>query len=163
MSRQIEPWVEDALHGLAADDVRLVVPSRVEQAVMEAWDRHAVRDVARVGRPRARVGVLVGAAAAVVLAAVWLQRPPAPATLDASAAGELGYVLVPDALTDPGSLHVVRLQMPRSGLARLGWPLVNPDADGLVEVELLVGEDGVARSIRRAALVRAEINTGGRP
>ena len=44
------------------------------------------------------------------------------------------------------------VRMPRSAFARL-VPIANPDGDGLVDVEMLVGEDGVARSIRRAAAV----------
>ena len=51
------------------------------------------------------------------------------------------------------ALHVVRARMSRMALATLGMPMVNPDADGLVEVEMLVGDEGVAQSIRRAALV----------
>ena len=62
-------------------------------------------------------------------------------------------VIVPDPLVDPTTLRVVRVRMSRMALATLGMPLVNPDADSLVEVEILVGDEGVAQSIRRAVLV----------
>jgi hypothetical protein len=52
--------------------------------------------------------------------------------------------------------------MPRTGLATLGVPLANPEAEGVVELELLVGEDGVARAIRRAALVTTAEMSGRR-
>ena len=65
---------------------------------------------------------------------------------------DTGYVLVPDAGTGAMPLTLMRVRMPRSAFSRL-VPIANPDGDGLVDVEVLVGEDGVARSIRRAAAV----------
>ena len=62
------------------------------------------------------------------------------------------YVLVPDAEAD-APLTMMRVRMPRSAFSRLGVPIANPDGDGMVDVEVLVGEDGVARSIRRATAV----------
>ncbi|HEY5618523.1 MAG TPA: hypothetical protein VIK60_11300 [Vicinamibacterales bacterium] len=74
---------------------------------------------------------------------------------------DAGYVIVPEPLVDPTTLHVVRVRMSRMALATLGMPLVNPDADSLVEVEMLVGDDGVAQSIRHAALVDEQMEAGG--
>ena len=62
------------------------------------------------------------------------------------------YILVPDAYMD-APLMMMRVRMPRSAFSRLGVPIANPDGDGMVDVEVLVGEDGVARSIRRATAV----------
>jgi hypothetical protein len=164
MSKQIEPWVDEALRALSADDQPMRVPARVEAAVMLAWDaEHAAGASHRATRWLAwRVARLVGAATGVVVAAAWLQREPPSTPRDMAAPREFELVLVPDPLADPTSLQVVRLRMRRAGLASLGVPLANPDADGLIEVEVLVGEDGVARSIRRTALVTTEgIETGG--
>lgn len=73
--------------------------------------------------------------------------PAAPApSIDA------GYVLVPESAGGGPPLTLMRVRMPRSAFARL-VPIANPDGDGMVDVEVLVGEDGVARSIRRAAAV----------
>jgi hypothetical protein len=80
-------------------------------------------------------------------------RRPAPRRTDRTTAIDAGYVLVPDAAVAPSQLMVMRLRMPRTAFARLGVPIADPDAEGLVDVEVLVGEDGVARSIRRAAAV----------
>jgi hypothetical protein len=165
MSNHDELWVDDALRALAADDRRTSVPERVESAVMRAWDTEhaAVLSHRAMRRLALRAAALIGAAAAVVTAAVWLQREPPSVPHHAAMPGELGYVLVPDPLADPASLQVMRVRMRRAGLVSLGLPVVNPDADGLVEVEVLVGEDGVARAIRRTALVTAgEIERGGR-
>ena len=79
--------------------------------------------------------------------AVSARRPPA--AVDRS----IGYVIVPGPLVDPSTLHVVRARMSRVALASLGMPIVDPNVDGVVEVEMLVGDDGVAQSIRHATLV----------
>ena len=75
--------------------------------------------------------------------------------------GESGYVIVPGPLVDPTARNLVRARMSSRALATLGMPIVNPDADGLVEVEMLVGDDGVAQLIRHAAFVSDQAETGG--
>jgi hypothetical protein len=67
---------------------------------------------------------------------------------------EVEYVIVPEPFADPDALHVVHVRMPRTTLATLGMPIGDPDARGLVDVEMLVGDDGVARSIRNATFAR---------
>ncbi len=85
-----------------------------------------------------------------------VEQPMAPARARrrpvASPATGAAYVLVPDAYMD-APLMMIRVRMPRSAFSRLGVPIANPDGDGMVDVEVLVGEDGVARSIRRATAV----------
>lgn len=82
---------------------------------------------------------------------------PSPSPSAPGATGTTGsYVLVSDPLTDPSTITVVRVRMSRHALASLGVPIVDPDADRTIEVEMLVGEDGVVRSIRRPSLENAE-------
>lgn len=158
MNRQIEPWVDEALRALAAADAQAIVPAHVEAAVMKAWDERPRRSGGWADRrPWWRAAALVAGAAVLVVVAVLLRGVPPGAGTGDIPAPEVGYVLVPDPMADPAALQIMRLRMPRAGLANLGVPLVNPDADGLVDVELLVGDDGVARAIRRATLVA----TGG--
>lgn len=64
-----------------------------------------------------------------------------------------GLVLVADPVLDASALSVVRVRMPRSTLARFGIPIADPEASGSVDLEVLVGEDGIARTIRRAVPV----------
>jgi hypothetical protein len=45
-----------------------------------------------------------------------------------------------------GSFQIVRVQMPRSALGALRSPLEQPNE--LVEADVLLGEDGMARAIR---------------
>jgi hypothetical protein len=72
---------------------------------------------------------------------------------------EPGYVIVPEPFADSSALHVVRVRMARAALATLGMP-VDPDAEGLVDVEMLVGDDGVARSIRKATFAGQNTDEG---
>ena len=48
-------------------------------------------------------------------------------------------------------LQIVRLRLPREALQVLGVVLVEPDAEGMVDVDVLVGEDGLARDIRQVS------------
>jgi hypothetical protein len=47
-----------------------------------------------------------------------------------------------------GTIRVVRMRLTRATLPLLGIPIIDPSAEGTVEIELLVGEDGLAKSIR---------------
>jgi hypothetical protein len=73
-----------------------------------------------------------------------------------------GYVIVPEPLGPTTSLQVVRVRMSRAGLASLGLAIVDPEAEGLVDVDMLVGDDGIARVIRRAAAASDGETWGGR-
>jgi negative regulator of sigma E activity len=77
------------------------------------------------------------------------RRPPRPRRRDQAAARyDPGLVLVSDPILDASAMSIVRVRVPRTALATLGIPLVEPNVGGSVELEMLVGEDGVARTIR---------------
>jgi hypothetical protein len=59
-----------------------------------------------------------------------------------------------DPLDETEMMQLVRLRMPRAALASLRIPVEDPSAPGLVDVDVLIGEDGLARDIRRIAFVR---------
>ncbi len=46
------------------------------------------------------------------------------------------------------SAHVVRVELPPSALAALGWPVADDGEASLVRADIVVAEDGVARAIR---------------
>ncbi len=46
-------------------------------------------------------------------------------------------------------LQIVRLRLPRETLQSLGVVLLEPDAGGVIDIDVLVGEDGLARDIRQ--------------
>lgn len=47
------------------------------------------------------------------------------------------------------ALQIVRLRLPRETLQSLGVVLLEPDAGGVIDIDVLVGEDGLARDIRQ--------------
>jgi hypothetical protein len=80
-------------------------------------------------------------------------RKPRRHAKRAAAPHEQGLMLAADPVVDPGTANIVRVRMPRSALVPLGILLVEPDQSGSVDVELVVDDDGVARTIRRAVPV----------
>jgi hypothetical protein len=148
--------LEESLRALEADD-EVRVPPRVDAAVMAAWDAHRAGPAAQAPRPWP---LWVAACAGVVIVVVAIasrpdQAPAVPASdgpaPPSNALIQQELVLVPD--VEPGPLMLMRVRMTRREFSRLGVPISNPQGDGLVDVEVLVGEDGVARSIRRAVAV----------
>ena len=112
-----------------------VVASRAIDA-MTSLDSHrgvvegrAITTTSRVVRPRAP---LVGTSLAVLA-----ELPPALMSLGD---GPLGPTEV---------LQIVRLRLPRETLQSLGVVLLEPDAAGVIDIDVLVGEDGLARDIRQ--------------
>ena len=181
MNDRTDSWIDTALEDLAAADARVVVPPEIEAAVLHAWNtQHITRGAPGIrsvrGWRKAAGWVLVPATAAAIVAIVLLARdretPPAGSpsaahegAIEGTAAApaapiDAGYVIVPEPFADTAALQVMRVRMARRALATLGMPLAEPDADGLVDVELLVGDDGVARSIRNATFVREGADRG---
>ena len=153
--------LQESLRALAADDAANDEPrvsAHVDAAVMAAWE--AVRDASRPREARMAPPWVPWAAAcaAVVIAAVLVtwntSNTAAPSRIAAPPAPLLDQelVLVPE-FDRAGPLMLMRVRMTRREFSRLGVAISNPDGDGLVDVEVLVGEDGVARSIRRAVPV----------
>jgi len=66
---------------------------------------------------------------------------------------ERGVVLLGDPILDASTTTIVRVRVPRAALVTLGIAPVEPDDGGSVDLEMLVAEDGVAQTIRRATSV----------
>jgi hypothetical protein len=149
--------LQQSLRALTEDEAQ--VPAHVDAAVMAAWE--TTWDASRPGQAPAASRLWVpwaAACAAIVMTAVLLTwrsaNPGAPSGTAGPAAPliQQELVLVPE-FDRTGPLMLMRVRMTRREFSRLGVPISNPDGDGLVDVEVLVGEDGVARSIRRAVPV----------
>ena len=142
--------MKSAWDAFAAADGALRTPPDVDRAVMAAWDEAQATAVPL--RPWWRGPFAAVAAAAVVLitaSVVWLAiRGDEPA-----ADPEPILTLSADPLFDTESLHIVRVRMPRGALRALGVALVEPEASGLVDVDVVVGDDGLPREIRRVTAV----------
>ena len=55
---------------------------------------------------------------------------------------------------DGEALQLIRLRLPREALQTLGIVLLEPDAGGSVDVDVLIGEDGLARDIRKVRVIQ---------
>jgi hypothetical protein len=156
----------EALRLVSRDDEHSKVPQRIETVVMRAWDARALGDIQEY-RGRSRhlwVAALTAAACAVLVAALWFQRPAENATSARSPVNAVGEMPRSEALAysldsvvatevvlqaDPASLQVVRLTVQPSMLTALGYALTNPLDTEPVNLEVLIGLDGVPRAIRR--------------
>lgn len=69
---------------------------------------------------------------------------------NASSAPVSGFVPVPFAggFARGDSGEIVRVQVPRAALAELGYPVDEVQGQGMVQADLLVGEDGWPRAVR---------------
>ena len=95
------------------------------------------------------------------MAALWFQRPAENATITQAPVNVVGetevlvYSLDSIATTevvlqaDPASLQVVRLSVQPSMLTAMGYAFANPVDTEPVNLEVLIGLDGVPRAIRR--------------
>jgi hypothetical protein len=155
----LDPELSDALRALTEEQRALDAPAEVEARVMRAWD-DAHRATSRgFGR-----GLLATAAAGLLAAALgywWTSSarepsaaPPRPSV--ASAAWPSGDTLAWLG-ADPSSLQVVRIRVPSTALARHGYAVSDPDGDGFVDVEMVVGTEGIAHTVRlRPAMATVE-------
>jgi hypothetical protein len=150
----LERW----LHKLAEHDRQVQAPAHVQTRVMQAWDAIAPLAAKRSPAHSGRAALLaLASTAAGVLTAIAIYREPSAACPPVAASvSPAEIVLVTDPVFDPSATSIVRVRMPRAALATLGIPIADPDASGLVDVELLVGEDGFARTIRRVAAVAVQ-------
>ena len=152
--------VETAWRALREEDAAVAPPAAVDEAVMASWSATRLRRTSARLASRVRVAWAACAAALLIAALlVWRaapSRPPEPAPVVLAPAPPVIMTLAVDPLFDTEPLQIVRVRMPRAALRTLGVALVEPEAEGLVDVDVLVGGDGLPRDIRR---VRAVLGT----
>jgi hypothetical protein len=140
---------------LRASDRNLSAPTRVEQTVLAAWDSNAAaRVTGRRARPVWVEWRWTAAAASLVLSAVVVgisivRRADTTGYDSAVSVWEPGWEWLDP---DPGSLRVVRVRVPSDTLEVHGLAVDDPSRDGVVDIEMIVGEDGLARSVRVASV-----------
>ena len=167
---------EAAWDQFVQEDEATIPPPSLEQRTVAAWEA-SQRTPIRRQRPSQRyIFWSVGAAAAALLLAISLHRSVmtddrSPAASSAPPLGaretEVSYrwqrtsslqgaviTLAVDPILETETLQLVRVRMPRLALQAVGVMVGEPDAEGFVEVDLLVGEDGLPRDVRRVALTQ---------
>jgi hypothetical protein len=142
--------LSEALAAWAREDGRAEAPPRVAAAAMAAFRE--------TRGPRTAMPLFLGiSTAAAVLLAGFLATYHAsvPASLPAAAvapAGEPEEGFVPlasaDPLEDEDGGAVMRVSLPASALTSLGLPGGDGASPEIVEAEVVVGEDGIARAAR---------------
>jgi hypothetical protein len=124
-------------------------PSRVETAIMARWDAaHAPRTRTRASRV-VRGAAATAAGFTLIGALVWQRGSDEPASVP-SDSGYTTVAVVGGPLIAGEPIRVVRMRVARSVLGELGMP--SPAQQGAhvetVDIDVLVGEDGVARGVR---------------
>jgi hypothetical protein len=154
-----EQELEAGLRALAREDAALQATDDVEARVMRVWD------AAQVGRrpvPHRFASRGLRVAAALVLLAAGTYWLTGASSRSASRAGlESRESVMASAWPsdevqawlelDPGPLQVVRVGVSRAALVAQGYAVNDPDGDGLVEIDVVVGTDGVPRTLQLAA------------
>ena len=139
-----------SLQMLAEVEATSDTPSRVEAAVMARWDAaHTPRARSRSGRVVRRT-VTAAASITLVGALTWQHGSNVPPSVPASD-GYTTVAVVGGPLMADEPIRVVRMRVARSVLGELGIPSPTQQGAtqvGTVDIDVLVGEDGVARGVR---------------
>ena len=150
-----------AMRALADMEASAETPPRVEAAVMAHWAR---RSRAKAGRARAgrfiRGAATTAAGITLVGALMWSRGanesavvptpPPTPDAAEENLTRFTTVAVVGEPLQAGEPLRVVRMRVARAVLGELGISSASR-ADGnddSVDIDVLVGEDGVARGVR---------------
>lgn len=144
-----EAEVVHALRALHDAEAQVETPPHVEAAVMAAWDADAARTSSAVSRPWLRTAAAL-AAGLVLAASLSLLGSRLAATLatTAPAASPGTVLLVGEPILAGEHVRIVRMRLPTSTLTALGVRSAAGDLAEAVDVDVIVGEDGVARAIR---------------
>lgn len=140
----------DALEELRRAEARMATPPHVEAAVLAAWDKAQAYEMASRPRNFWRDAAAVAAAVTIAIGLAQLgqrlQRatPPAPGQSEHSRT----LLLVGEPILQGEPVRMVRMRVPASTLTGLGVRSVTGTPGEHIDVDVIVGEDGVARAIR---------------
>jgi hypothetical protein len=144
------PDLADAFKALREAESRIETPAHVEAAVLAAWD---TSHSAHTGAEALSIWHRVVAVAAAVVITVslgqlgrQLQRGTQAST--DSVDNDRTLLVVGEPILQGEPIRVVRMRVPASTLTGLGIRPATGNAAAHVDVDVLVGEDGIARAIR---------------
>ena len=155
--------VERALAAVADADASRHAPAHLERAVMDALDRQMNRGyfqrcvaAALTYRHAAAITffvVIVTTTMLAVLGHVLVRRPLTTPRVPSiqpreTRSGQPGADTVLATQLEGDVAQRVLVRLPRSMLPMLGVPIINPDAPGTVNLEVILREDGLAKMIR---------------
>jgi hypothetical protein len=141
-----------SVQALAEIEAASETPSRVEAAVMAQWDASR-RSRAKADRSRtsrfARAAATTAAGITLVGAMAWQRGASEPTSPTPATENPVGYTtvaVVGEPLQAGEPIRVVRMRVARSVLGELG--ISSASRADSVDIDVLVGEDGVARGVR---------------
>lgn len=140
----------EALEALRQAEAQVDTPPRVEAALLAAWDAaHAQRAASRSRAPW-RDAAAVAAAVTIAVGLWQLGQQLEQTTRRATERAEDGrtLLLVGEPILQGEPVRVVRMRVPASTLTGLGVRSAEMNAAAHVDVDVIVGEDGVARAVR---------------
>jgi hypothetical protein len=139
-----------ALDALRQAEVDVDTPPRVEAALLAAWDaahtQNAAPDSRRLWRKAGAIAAAVTIAAGLWQLGLQLERTTRRATERAEDGRTV--LLVGEPILQGEPVRVVRMRVPASTLTGLGVRSTEMDAAAEVDVDVIIGEDGVARAVR---------------
>jgi hypothetical protein len=147
-----ERRLDEALAALRREESQVETPARVEAALIAAWlveaafRRPDMTDVP-IWRRTSQYGALAaGLVLTIALGHLGGELRNAAVTV-ADAEGQR-LLLVGEPILAGEVVRVVRMQVPAATLARLGMRSTAGETADAVAVDVVIGEDGVARAIR---------------
>jgi len=155
--------LEAGFRALAASSRRTEAPARVESRLVKEFRRQSGSETGSSARHWTPVLTWAAALAAMVALAIFLVRPrepeavrPAPhrgvelAMLQAQEDSD-GFIPLPNSAgvaADGDEVNLVRMEVPRSAMIALGLDVSVERAEELVEADVMLGSNGIARAVR---------------
>jgi hypothetical protein len=140
----------DALDALRRAEACMDTPPRVEAAVLAAWDKEQAHRT--LSRPRSlwRKAAAVAATIAIAIGLAQLGQQLQRATQRAPerSRDSRTLLLIGEPILQGEPVRMVRMRVPAATLTGLGVRPVTGTPGEHVDVDVIVGEDGVARAIR---------------
>ncbi|MDR3703273.1 MAG: hypothetical protein P4L56_26740 [Candidatus Sulfopaludibacter sp.] len=158
------------MRGLSQDWKRVEAPSRVEAGLRAAFRTHRAMRPAEMPPRMVWMPLFAGLAAALLMALGLLLMRDRPAGtprhastatvqlaastpagfMDDTAPDSDGFIPLPNAesLAPDENVNVVRVEVPRSAMLAVGLPVSADQSMELVEADIKMGSDGLARAVR---------------
>ena len=163
--------LESGIRHLSEDLRRVEAPARVQASLVAAFRAQQARRPHVMPSRSAWMPLVSGIAAALLMATGLLlvhDRPTLPVRHTAAGAVELaslpaasdvadddspdsdGFIPLPNAerIAPDENVNVVRVEVPRSAMLAVGLPVSADQSRDLVEADIKMGQDGLARAVR---------------